>query len=146
MTQTDAPTAAELSDLVAGFRACTLPKERWTHEAHLWTTLVTVRELGPEGALATMRSGIDRYNRSLGNTSGYHDTLTITWVAIVAAYSAERSVESTLDVARTLPGDIGQRDRPLQYYTRERMMSDAARAGWVPPDVTPLPITFAALE
>jgi hypothetical protein len=141
-----APTAEDLAEIVAGFRACTLPKERWTHEAHLWTTLVHVREVGPDAALAAMRTGIDRYNRSLGNTSGYHDTLTITWVAIVAAYSAEHSTESTLDVARTLPGDVGHRETPLRYFTRERMMSDAARAGWIPPDLAPLPIRFAVLE
>jgi hypothetical protein len=141
-----APTADELSEIVLGFRACTLPKERWTHEAHLWTTLVHVREAGPDAALAAMRSGIDRYNRSLGNSTGYHDTLTITWVAIVAAYSAEREAEDTIVVARSLPADVGQRERPLRHYTRERMMSDAARAGWVPPDLEPLPIRFASLQ
>lgn len=147
MTSADAaPSAEELSEIVLGFRTCTLPKERWTHEAHLWTTLVHVRELGPDAALAAMRTGIDRYNRSLGNTSGYHDTLTITWVAIVAAYSQEHAARDTLDVARTLPADVGHRETPLRHYTRERMMSDAARAGWITPDVAPLPIRFTELE
>jgi hypothetical protein len=139
-------TLVELEELVSGFRACTLPKERWTHEAHLWTTLVHVRELGPDGALAAMRAGIDRYNRSLGNTTGYHDTLTITWVAIVAAYSDANAAESTLDLARKLPAEIGHRETPLRHYTRDRMMSDAARAGWVTPDLAALPVRFAALE
>jgi hypothetical protein len=146
MISSSAPTAAELAEIVEGFRACTLPKERWTHEAHLWTTLVHVREIGPDAALAAMRSGIDRYNRSLGNTSGYHDTLTITWVAIVAAYSAEHAARDLVDVARTLPADIGHRETPLRYFTKDRMMSDAARAGWIEPDVAPLPIRFAILD
>ena len=136
---------AELASLVAGFRACTLPKERWTHAAHLATALVHVREVGPEAALAAMRAGIDRYNRSLGNVTGYHDTLTIAWMSIVAAYSAEHAARATLDVARTLVADVGQRERPLRYYTKELLMADAARAAYVGPDLAPLPFVFASL-
>jgi hypothetical protein len=42
------PTRGELDDLVARFRARTIPKSEWTHVAHLAVGLWHVHTHGPE--------------------------------------------------------------------------------------------------
>ena len=61
------PTSDELDDLVARFRARTLPKPEWTHLAHLAVGLWHVREHGPERALELLRTGITRLNAVLAS-------------------------------------------------------------------------------
>jgi hypothetical protein len=34
---------------------------------------------------------------------------------------------------------LADKDLPLQYYSRERLFSEAARASWLEPDLRPLP-------
>ena len=76
--------------LAARFTALTLPKEEWTHAAHLTVGVWHVERYGPSEALVVLRSGIRRLNESHGNentaTSGYHETLTAAYVLLLAAY------------------------------------------------------------
>ena len=41
--------------------------------------------------------------------------------------------------SESLIASLGDRDLPLRYYSRERLMSVAARTGWLEPDLSPLP-------
>jgi len=72
------PMRDELDDLVARFRARTLPKHEWTHLAHLAVGLWHVHEHGPQRALELLRSGITRLNEAHGTVNddagGYHET------------------------------------------------------------------------
>lgn len=38
-----------------------------------------------------------------------------------------------------LLSDVGRRDWPLRFYSRERLFSVSARRGFVEPDLMPLP-------
>jgi hypothetical protein len=72
-------------------------------------------------------------------TSGYHETLTrfFTWVVwrFVSAAPPGLAPDELID---ELIRQHGDRDLPLAYYSRERLMSWEARTGWVPPDLRPL--------
>ena len=77
----------EILDLVGGFRDCTLPKDRWTHEAHLTVGIwfhITYAEFE---AICYLRSGIIAYNVSIGGKNtpegGYHETMTLFWSRII---------------------------------------------------------------
>lgn len=69
----------ELEILARKFAECSLPKEDWTHAAHLSVGLWHVEKYGAEEALRRLRIGIRKLNQSYGgansSTSGYHESI-----------------------------------------------------------------------
>ena len=130
--------------VVAAFRARTLPGVDWTHQAHLTVGLWHVIEFGEGRALDLLREGISRYNESVGvansDTRGYHETLTrfYVWAAAVFAKEADRSRGFLALVNGFLASPIASKLAPFGFYSRDRLLSVAARHGWVAPDLRPL--------
>lgn len=139
-------TAAQLSPqtLVDVFSAATLPQSAWTHEAHLVVGLWHVRTLGADRALGELRTGIRRLNDSHGtpnsDTRGYHETLTRLYVELLAAFhaSAPPGVTFADEAGLLLASPLAARDLPARFYSRDRLMSVAARRAWVEPDLQSL--------
>jgi hypothetical protein len=133
-------TAEPIRRLGEGLLACSLERADWTHEAHLGATLYLVVER-PEIDLDSELPGIiRRFNESVGgrNTDGegYHHTITLTYLAAIREHARESEGQDLC--ARTnalLLSDRGRRDRPLRFYTPERLFSVEARLGFVPPDL-----------
>lgn len=131
----------DVEELAARFVACTLPKEEWTHQAHLTVGLWHVERYGADTALERLRTGIRRLNDSHGtpNTEsrGYHETITRAYVMVLSEFLATcpREMPLTERVARLLASPVSDRDYLLRFYSRERLMSAAARAEWVDPDL-----------
>lgn len=140
----DAPLGASITRLIDEFEARTLPKERWTHEAHVLVALGYVTA-GPD-PLERMRSGILALNAAHGVPTtlerGYHETLTCFYVAVLLRYVQERQQQAgrPLSVDELAPGALrrASRELPLSYYSRELLFSAAARVGRVEPDLRPL--------
>ena len=136
--------------LASRFAALTLPKEEWTHAAHLTVGAWHVDRHGPVEALARLRDGIRRLNESHGNvntaTDGYHETITAAYVTLIAAYLEARPPGLTLDacVERLLASPLAARDMLFAFYSRERLRSVEARARWVEPDLAPLRLDVAS--
>jgi hypothetical protein len=136
-------TAAEIECLVRNFESGLLPRQSWTHAAHLTVGLwYLLRHPWPE-AVRRVRAGIKRYNEASGipttRESGYHETITLFWLRMVRRYleTAQREC-SLLALANGLVERYAKSGLPFEYYTRERLMSWEARAGWVEPDLKPL--------
>ncbi|MGA8510117.1 MAG: hypothetical protein WB762_31290, partial [Candidatus Sulfotelmatobacter sp.] len=64
-----------------------LPRDEWTHAAHVAVGAYYATK-DPETAVDRVKRGIVEYNEATGientATSGYHETLTMLWLAIVA--------------------------------------------------------------
>ncbi len=128
-----------------GMLACTLPKEEWTHEAHLATCAWLVIErpgIVPERDLPDL---IRCYNISVGGvndeTQGYHETITQVFVIGVRRALARSEGRGLVErVNALLRGPEGRRDWPLAFYSRTLLFSKAARLDWVEPDRTALPV------
>jgi hypothetical protein len=139
-------SARSLADLVAAFRSCTLPHEEWTHDAHLRVGAWHVHEHGADDALTMLRSGIRRLNDHHGTpnspTSGYHETITIAYVRLIAAFlsSFDEKVPLERRVEVLVAGPLAERSVLLGFWSRELLMSARARAEWVPPDLAPLAV------
>lgn len=137
------PTVADLESLITRFRAQTLPKPEWTHQAHLAVGLWHVRHEGADAALSALRTGIRRLNDAHGtantDSSGYHETITRAYVELVAAFLATQPPDaSPADLAQALlRGPLARRDVLLDHYSKDVLFSVAARREWVPPDVRP---------
>jgi hypothetical protein len=133
-------TEDDVLALVDGFEDTTLPTERYTHAAHLWVALVFVRRYGLEGARARVPAAIRRYNAATGRApSAYHETITQAWLAIVARFLRDDDSGQSLGVlADALVAKCGDKHHLAAYYSPDVLMSEEARAGFVPPDRTPL--------
>lgn len=113
-----------------------LPKDAWTHEAHVITCWVALRDRSPDGTLAFLRHAIQTHNCGIGirNTeaSGYHETLTVYYITAMANSAAHTLAEVMEDPA------CG-RKAALDHWSREVLFGSEARLGWVEPDLAPLP-------
>ncbi len=133
----------KVRELVAAFEACTLPKEAFTHTAHLTVALWCLVWCGPTEATDRVRVAINRFNDAYGNVSrpggGYHETITRFYMWAVRRELLAEPLDTTLaELANDIAVALADRALPLVYWSRERLMSADARAGWVEPDVRPL--------
>lgn len=136
-------TEAEIDDFLTAFEECTLPKSEWTHAAHLLTGACYVYQLGREPALAKMRDCVRRYNESVGGrntaTSGYHETITVMWIRILAALRHENAaMERAAFAALAVERYSGSRDIFREYYDFDLAGSTQARLEWMEPNRKPL--------
>lgn len=130
-----------IDDLAARFSAGVIPHAEWTHEAHLTVGAWHVHHFGPDEALTRLRAGIRALNDAHGTpnspTRGYHETITRAYVRLLADALAQCPAAMTLPdrVARVLASPLAEKDFLLRFYSRERLMSEAARAEWIEPDL-----------
>jgi hypothetical protein len=127
------------------FLARTLPKEAWTHEAHLATCLWLIVERPEIDLDAELGPLIRGYNESVGGvndaTQGYHETITRAYLAGIRWFLAGCAEQGLHERANALLlSDVGTRDWPLRFWSRKQLFSVEARLGWVTPDLAGLPL------
>jgi hypothetical protein len=143
-------TDAEVEALVRDFETGALPRRRWTHAAHLVVALWYVRRCEWKTAVRLLRARIKFYNASHGvadtPTSGYHETITIFWLRAVRAFCARTQAHKRglASLANEMLVALGDKNLPLKFYTRERLMSVEARSRYVEPDLRPVGRQFMA--
>ena len=130
--------------LAQAFCDRTLPKSLWTHEAHLrvglWHLLHASEEFAlDKSPLDNLRERIRSYNEATGvantSTSGYHETLTRFYVWLIGRFLEQADQTLPEDIlADQLVHRLGNRELPLQFWSREVLMSPLARKQWVEPD------------
>lgn len=131
---------SEIDEFIAAFEGCTLPKERWTHGAHLLTGACYVHELGRDAALERMRVCVRRYNESVGGknteTSGYHETITAMWIRLLDGLRREVGATERAEFARlAVERFVAEKDVFKRYYDFDVVGSVEARRVWVAPNL-----------
>jgi hypothetical protein len=135
---------AEILEVVDGFRRRSLPQPRWTHQAHLTVGLWHVLNRPGDRVLEELRRGIITYNEAVGTVNddagGYHETITAFYVRAIQRFVGESG--ETLPLLpltnALLASSYAAKAFPFQYYSRERLLSVAARRAWLDPDLKPL--------
>jgi len=131
-----------VDDLGGRFQTCTITKREWTHEAHLTVGLWHVHRYGADEALPRLRVGIRRLNESHGgvnsDTDGYHETITAAYVQLLAGYLDASALSLSETVAALLQSPLAAKTVLFTFYSRDRLMSTAARAAWMEPDLAPI--------
>ena len=135
---------SDIRAIGTGLLACSLPREAWTHEAHLGACLWLLTERPDVDVDAEIAGIIRRFNESVGGVNddrqGYHDSITRAYVAGVRWFLSETTeTELAARVNAMLRSDVGRRDWPLRFYSRALLFSVPARRGFVEPDLAPLP-------
>jgi hypothetical protein len=141
-----------LAIFIAAFEDGTLPKHRWTHAAHILTGACYVHALPESAAIDRMRSRVSAYNLAVGgqntSTSGYHETVTIFWIKLLAAFHRDSvAADPTLAhpaarltfAAHAVAHFAPQRDILRRYYDFDIVACTEARSAWIPPNLQPLP-------
>ncbi|MFN8353557.1 MAG: hypothetical protein U0Y10_03875 [Spirosomataceae bacterium] len=138
------PSSDDVEALVEAFIAKKLPKEAWTHEAHLAACVWHLLRHTTTETLLFLRSRIITYNESVGGVngldSGYHETLTVFWIEAVNAFlqQADRTQPLHLLCQELFNGPYADRTLPLKFYDRQTVFSTEARARFVSPDLQSL--------
>jgi hypothetical protein len=135
---------ADIAHIGDGLVARTLPREEWTHEAHLAATTWLLMKRPDIDIDKELPDIIRRYNESVGgvnsDTEGYHETITRTFLHGVRLFLGEAEPRKPLHklVNELLLSPMGRRDWPLRFYSRERLFSVEARRHFVSPDLAAL--------
>ena len=138
-------TEETLTDFLESFEQGTWPKSAWTHAAHVAVASCYLIECPDQDAADLMRRGIIHYNQCVGTInsdhSGYHETITLFWLAIVKARLHDVADGlSRVDAVRILVTELApRRDFFREYYSFDVVRSVEARRSWIAPDVKPLP-------
>lgn len=136
---------AEIAHLGEGLLARTLAREEWTHEAHIAATtylLLRRHDIDVDADLPTL---IRRFNESVGgvnsDSEGYHETITRAFLRGIRLFLSEADTDAPLHqlVNELLLSPMGRRDWPLRFWSKDRLMSVAARRDYVEPDLAALP-------
>jgi hypothetical protein len=128
-----------------GLVSRTLPRAEWTHEAHLAATTYLLLKRPDIDVDRELPDLIRRYNESVGgvnsDSEGYHETITRVFLHGVRLFLGEADVSEPLHelVNQLLLSPMGRRDWPLRFYSRDRLLSVAARRAFVSPDLAALP-------
>lgn len=134
----------EARELVNRFETCQIPKAEWDHRAHLAVVFWYLAHYTEIEATEKVINGIGRYNHAQAITitkfGGYHETITLFWVALTNHYLREHRDG---DLLKRLNGFVqlyGRRKKLfLDYYSKEEIGSWRARRTWVEPDLRSLP-------
>jgi hypothetical protein len=131
-------TEAEIANTVQKFEACAFRLEEFTHARHITVACWYLATLPYEAALARMRSGLQRFIQHHGK-DGYHETITRFWMILLD--QALRTAPEEWGLTARLAHVVAQypdKNVLFRYYTRERVLSEEARKGWIEPDLQTL--------
>jgi len=127
----------EVSELVRGFEACTIHPAEFKHYQHLTVALWYVANFSYDEATMRVRTGIQNLAAAYGKT-GYHETITLFWLAIVRKFFARSHSHSIAELANKLAAECADKNLIRDYYSEDVLTSDKAKNGWVAPDLKPL--------
>jgi len=133
----------DVEEFVREFESCTLPREQWTHRAHLTVGLWYLSRHPEDEAIDRIRAGIRRFNEAKGveqtRDGGYHETITRFYIWVIARFLGESDRSRPLiELADELFARCGDRNLPLRYWSKDLLMSWEARIRWVDPDLREL--------
>jgi hypothetical protein len=118
-----------------------LPKAEWNHAGHVAMAAYLLYDSDVDAALPKVRKAIRTYIEATGGrntaSNGYHETLTVFWMRVVAAKLRELQAASRLEAVRGVVAAYGEARRlHTLYYSHDLHAADAvARRQWVEPDL-----------
>lgn len=130
---------AEIEDVVRRFEECAYAPEEFVHARHLTVACWYFLRWDARTAEERMRAGLKKFIGHHGK-QGYHETITGFWLRMVEreVRAARDGDESETDLVARVNGIVerlGDKDLIYRYYSRERLGSAEAKAGWMDGDV-----------
>src|SRR5207302_4385880 len=127
------------ADFVRAFEDDAIAPADFHHRDHLrlaWAYLERCESA--DEAAARIAAAVKRFAASIGKADKYHDTITVFWMRVTAAARGALPAGSGFDDLLNRDPRLLDKDMLFDYYSRERLFSEAARGQWVAPDLRPL--------
>lgn len=122
------------------FEAGLVPKEDFTHRAHLRLAYTLLCDHDVPTSTEKMRTALANFLKINGvPAEKYHETLTSSWVQAVRHFMHRAGATRSFDAFLDADDRLLQSDIMLSHYTKATLFSDAARADFVTPDLSPIP-------
>lgn len=135
MTVTPYRNPEDIASVVRKFENCEYRTDQFTHAFHLTVAAWYLSHFSMEESLDRIRLALLRFTQHHG-VNGYHETITRFWLQLTANFLKQAPADSDLTHRVTeLVQRFGRKDLVFEYYSRDRVMSDQARNGWVEPDL-----------
>jgi hypothetical protein len=131
-------TYADESEIRKWLRNLSVANLLWpisTHARHLTVACWYLCTLPRHQAQERMRCGLQRFIAH-HQKQGYHETITRFWMELLCSYLCRCQDGAT--ITSKVNGAIehfASKDVLYSYYTRDLVMSDAAKAAWIEPDL-----------
>jgi hypothetical protein len=129
----------EVSEVVRRFESCEFAPAEFKHRLHLTVAFVYLLDSPYHVALERMRRSLGRFVEHHGLSGVYHETLTVFWMRRVLAFveHVDRA-RGLAELANELSDTCADPRLVFDYYSKERLESDKARAYWLDSDLKPL--------
>ena len=130
-------------ELLTRFDATSIPEAEWSHACHLRIAYLALCVQPYPQAVRRLRDGIRRLDRAHGipegDERGYHETLALAWLRLVAAALDSGTPGADSRSFLAMHPELGREDRVLEHYSPDRVRTARARREFVLPDRAPLP-------
>jgi hypothetical protein len=126
-------------EFLSAFHDGSLPSDEIRHRGHLRLAWLILNRHPVDEAATIVTREIRRFAISQGAASRYHDTLTRFWVRLVSHATNDAADAKNIDELMEKFPFLCDKNLPYRHWKRETFDSDGARAGWVEPDIAPLP-------
>jgi hypothetical protein len=130
------------------FEECTWPLDQWHHRQHVKVAYLYLRQYPLAQAVDRMRESIQRFNAAHhvpeALDRGYHETLTQAWMHLVHFTLCQYGPAVSADEFFDAHPQLWQMKVLRFFYTRERLMSAEAKARFIDPDLSELPVAKKA--
>jgi hypothetical protein len=128
--------SAHLDDdeFLAAFHSRRLKASEFRNADHFRLAWLHLHREPLDMALANVRAGIQTFAAHYGASTKYHETITIAWVRLIATHC-----EATFDEFLAANSHRLNLDLLHRFWTPTLLAGDAAKSGWVAPDLRELP-------
>ena len=121
------------------FHQNVLSGEEFRHRGHLRLAWLILSKHPRDEAEQIVARQIRRFAVANGASNRYHDTLTRFWVRLVSHVMGIAPEAGSIDELLARFPLLLDKSLPYRHWRGETFNSDEARAGWVEPDLVPLP-------
>ena len=142
MTETKSGSGARAwsdEEFLHAFEDLSFPADQFHHREHIRVAWLYLKSSDATRAAELMAIGIRRFANHHGATEKYHRTLTLAWMRLVAAALVETPDGHNFSQFLVEHRELGEKELLKKYYSSELLQTEAAREGWVEPDLQPLP-------
>lgn len=122
---------------VDGFESCHTGKDSFRHHDHLVVAAFYLQQLSFTDAIVRMRTNLLRFlDHHQVDRQKYNETITVFWFELVSDLLNKLPADSTLvEKCNAVVESLDNSALAFEYYSRERLFSDEARASFIAPDL-----------
>lgn len=129
--------------LAEGFEQGALAQ--FAHADHVRLSLVYLTRYGRDEALRRLGDGLLLFATLKGHPEKFHVTMTRAWVDLLESARATCADGASPAAIMEACPELLDKGALRAFYSSERLDSEEARTGWMPPDLAPA-VTFAGLR